>query len=230
MQKSDPVRLFLIGPLRLSRAAIRALVESRGAFEVVAEADSCADAIRTIAPSASLLLIDLPDGDATALRDLRKLLAAAPKARPVVITPPVDTATRTQIVRLGAMGLITKDQSPEMLFNAMDTVAHQHVAWIDRTTMTEVLRTIGETQRDKPEPTELLASLTRRERDIVSITLLGLKNRQVADRLFISETTVRHHLTSIFSKLGVRGRFELLRFAYQHGLAKPPQKRLSKSG
>src|SRR5437762_2642622 len=149
MQKPHPVRLILIGPLRLSRAAVRALVESRGAFEVVAEADSCADAIRTIAPSASLLLIDLPDGDATALRDLRKLLAAAPKVRPVVITPPVDTATRTQIVRLGAMGLITKDQSPEMLFNAMEMVAHQHVAWIDRTTMTEVLRTIGETQRDK---------------------------------------------------------------------------------
>src|SRR5438094_264161 len=83
---------------------------------------------------------------------------------------------------------------------------------------------VGDPQMKKPEPaTELLATLTRRERDIVSVTLLGLKNRQVADRLFISETTVRHHLTSIFNKLGVRGRFELLRFAYQHGLAKAPQ-------
>jgi DNA-binding NarL/FixJ family response regulator len=63
----------------------------------------------------------------------------------------------------------------------------------------------------------------------VNVTLLGLKNRQVADRLFISETTVRHHLTSIFTKLGVRGRFELLRFAYQNGLTKPPAKEVRKS-
>ena len=89
---------------------------------------------------------------------------------------------------------------------------------------------MGEPQKEKAQPTELLAGLTRRERDIVNITLLGLKNRQVADRLFISETTVRHHLTSIFSKLGVRGRFELLRFAYQNGLAKPPEKNSRKSG
>ena len=229
MLKTEPARVFLIGSYRLNRAALRALIESRGAFEVIGESDTCATALKAIPPSAELLVIDLPDADPHVLRDLRKLLALAPKARPLVVAPPIDTATRTQVVRLGAMGLITRDQSAEMLFTAMETVAHQHVAWIDRTTMTEVLRTIGEPHKEKGEPaTELLATLTRRERDIVSITLLGLKNRQVADRLFISETTVRHHLTSIFSKLGVRGRFELLRFAYQNGLAAPPQKRAAK--
>ncbi len=228
--KNEPVRVFLVGSLRLSRAALRAPLETHDAYEVVGEADGCNEAINSVSSNTNVLLIDLTDGDFNELRDLRKLLAAAPKARPVVITPPVDTATRTQIVRLGAMGLVTKDQSAAMLFTALETVAHQHVAWIDRTTMTEVLKTIGDPAHDKPGATELLASLTRRERDIVKITLLGLKNRQVADRLFISETTVRHHLTSIFSKLGVRGRFELLRFAYQHGLAKPPQKSARKPG
>lgn len=230
MRKSEAVPVFLIGAYRLSRAALRSLIESRGAFEVIGEADTCGDAIKSVAHSTEILLIDLVDADVQQMRDVRKLQAAAPKARTVVITPPVDTPTRTQIVRMGAMGLISKDQSAEMLFTAMETVAHQHVAWIDRATMTEVLRTIGDPQKEKPEATELLSALTRRERDIVSVTLLGLKNRQVADRLFISETTVRHHLTSIFSKLGVRGRFELLRFAYQHGLAKPPGKALRKSG
>src|SRR5438128_1586299 len=229
-QKSELVRVFIVGSLRLTRAALRALIESRGTFEVTGEADTCADAIKSLTPSSNIVLIDLSDSDISALRDLRRLLAAAPKSRPIVIAPPLDTLTRTHIVRLGAMGLLTKDESPEQLFTAIDTVAHQHVAWIDRTTMTEVLRTIGDPQKEKPQPTELLAGLTRRERDIVNITLLGLKNRQVADRLFISETTVRHHLTSIFSKLGVRGRFELLRFAYQHGLAKPPEKNNRKSG
>jgi len=230
LQKSEPVRVFIVGSHRLSRAALRALVESRGGFEVIGEASSCADAIKSLTPAAKIVLIDLADPDTAPLRDLRRLLAAAPKARPIVITVPLDSAARTQIVRLGAMGLVTKDQSPDLLFTAIETVAHQHVAWIDRSTMTEVLRTMGEPQKEKAQPTELLAGLTRRERDIVNITLLGLKNRQVADRLFISETTVRHHLTSIFSKLGVRGRFELLRFAYQNGLAKPPEKNSRKSG
>ena len=142
MLKSEPARIFLIGSYRLNRAAFRALIESRGSFEVVGEADTCVAALKAIPPSAELLVIDLPDADTHALRDLRKLLALAPKARPLVVAPPIDTATRTQIVRLGAMGLITRDQSAEMLFTAMETVAREHVAWIDRTTMTEVLRTV----------------------------------------------------------------------------------------
>ena len=225
-QKGETVRVFIIGSHRLSRAAMRALVQSRAGFEVTGEADSCADAMKSTANGTDILLIDLADADTTPLRDLRRLLATAAKTRPIVLTPPLEPSIKTEIVRLGAMGLLTKDQSAELLFTAMETVAHQHVAWIDRTTMTEVLRTFGEPPKNKPQATELLAGLTRRERDIVNVTLLGLKNRQVADRLFISETTVRHHLTSIFTKLGVRGRFELLRFAYQNGLAKPPVKDL----
>jgi DNA-binding NarL/FixJ family response regulator len=227
-QKSEPIRVFIIGSHRLPRAALRALVESRPGFEVTGEADTCADAMKST-NGTNILLIDLPDSDATPLRDLRRLLSAATKARPIVLTLPLEPSVRTEIVRLGAMGLVTKDESVDLLFTAMETVANQHVAWIDRTTMTEVLRTIGEPDKPKPAASELLAGLTRRERDIINITLLGLKNRQVADRLFISETTVRHHLTSIFTKLGVRGRFELLRFAYQNGLTKPPAKEVRKS-
>jgi DNA-binding NarL/FixJ family response regulator len=227
-QKSESIRVTVICPQRLPRAALRALIESRPGFEVAGEADTCADAMKSN-NGTNIILIDLPDADATPLSDLRRLLSAAPKARPIVITSPLEPSVRTEIVRLGAMGLVTKDQSADLLFTAMETVANKHVAWIDRTTMTEVLRTIGEPEKPKPQASELLAGLTRRERDIVNITLLGLKNRQVADRLFISETTVRHHLTSIFTKLGVRGRFELLRFAYQNGLAKPPVKEVRKS-
>jgi len=227
-QKSEPIGVFIIGSHRLPRAALRALVESRPGFEVTGEADSCADAIKSATTASNILLIDLPDADTAPLRELRRLLSALPKTRPIVLTLPLESTVRTEIVRLGAMGLLTKDQSADLLFTAMETVTRQHVAWIDRATMTEVLRTIGEPQKRKPQATELLAGLTRRERDIVNVTLLGLKNRQVADRLFISETTVRHHLTSIFTKLGVRGRFELLRFAYQNGLTKPPVKDVRK--
>ena len=61
-----------------------------------------------------------------------------------------------------------------------------------------------------------------REREIAALIGEGLKNKQIANRLFISETTVRHHLTSVFDKLGVTDRLELIIYAYRHGLAKPP--------
>jgi DNA-binding NarL/FixJ family response regulator len=78
----------------------------------------------------------------------------------------------------------------------------------------------GEKKRS-PEA-ERVASLTEREREIVALIGEGLKNKQIASRLFISETTVRHHLTSIFSKLNVSDRLELIIRAYKDGLAKPP--------
>jgi DNA-binding CsgD family transcriptional regulator len=64
--------------------------------------------------------------------------------------------------------------------------------------------------------------LTGRERDIIALIGEGLKNKQIAERLYISEPTVRHYLTSIFEKLGVKDRQGLIVYAYQHGLAKPP--------
>ena len=67
-----------------------------------------------------------------------------------------------------------------------------------------------------------IATLTEREREVIEQVCRGLKNKQIAERLFISDTTVRHHLTSIFSKLDVSDRLELVIYAYRHGLDKPP--------
>jgi DNA-binding NarL/FixJ family response regulator len=68
-----------------------------------------------------------------------------------------------------------------------------------------------------------IASLTDREREVIALICEGLQNKLIGERLFISETTVRHHLTSIFDKLGVTNRLELVIYAYRHGLAKLPR-------
>ncbi|HWP41952.1 MAG TPA: response regulator transcription factor, partial [Blastocatellia bacterium] len=86
--------------------------------------------------------------------------------------------------------------------------------------LSEMVRASKPKEAD-PESSKI-ASLTEREREVVALVGEGLKNKQIADRLFISETTVRHHLTSIFDKLGVSDRVELLIYAYRHGLADPP--------
>ncbi|PYV86368.1 MAG: hypothetical protein DMG05_19940 [Acidobacteria bacterium] len=68
-----------------------------------------------------------------------------------------------------------------------------------------------------------MATLTKREREVITLVGEGIKNKQIANRLFISEITVRHHLTSIFSKLNLSDRFDLIIYAYRHGLANPPR-------
>jgi two-component system nitrate/nitrite response regulator NarL len=98
-------------------------------------------------------------------------------------------------------------------------------AWLDPSLMADVLSDM--TRSSKPKKPDLvaeqIASLTNREREVITLVGEGIKTKQIAGRLFISETTVRHHLTSIFDKLGVADRVELLIYAYRNGLASPPK-------
>ena len=98
-------------------------------------------------------------------------------------------------------------------------------AWLDRMMIATILR-----ERSRPEAVNSrnaeaakIATLTERERQVISLIGEGLKNREIAERMFISEATVRHHLTSIFNKLGVADRLELVIYAYQHNLAELPR-------
>jgi two-component system nitrate/nitrite response regulator NarL len=131
-----------------------------------------------------------------------------------------DSEAHQEAVRLGAMGVVLKDQSAEVLIKAIKKV-HAGEVWIDRVTMGNVLnemRRKDSNHRDADE--DKIIYLTRREREVISLVAEGLKNKQIAARLFISDTTVTHHLSSIFSKLGVSDRLELVIYAFAHKLAK----------
>ena len=126
-------------------------------------------------------------------------------------------------LRLGASGIVGKDQPADVLFKAIEKV-HAGEVWVDRVLMATILGAMsstGERRTADPEAAKI-ALLTARERQIIAVVGEGLKNKRIAERLRISEATVRHHLTSIFDKLGVSGRLELTVYAYQHGLSKLP--------
>ena len=91
--------------------------------------------------------------------------------------------------------------------------------------MARVLSEISGSKKNKKTDPEAakIASLTDREREVLTLIGEGLKNKEIADKLFISEWTVRHHITSIFSKLDVSDRVELILYAYKQGLAEPPR-------
>ncbi len=126
-----------------------------------------------------------------------------------------------RVVRLGAVGLVHKNRATDELRRALEKV-HAGEAWLDRTLTANVIVGIaraGGLHKLDSEP-ERIASLTQRQSEIASLVCNGLKNREIAERLYISETTVRHHLTSIFNKLEVSSRFKLISLLYRNRLVK----------
>ncbi len=99
---------------------------------------------------------------------------------------------------------------------------HGGEVWLDRTITARVFAGIAQRRFARDAEAEKIASLTRREHEIITLVGEGLKNAAVAERLFVSEATVRNHLTSILSKLELTDRFELAVYAFRHGLVRYP--------
>jgi DNA-binding NarL/FixJ family response regulator len=215
---------MLVDDHRVVRAALRLLIQSREGMTLVGEAGNRREAV-AIARSAQpdIILLDLDLGDESGLDLIHDLLEAAGQARVIILTGTRDPEAHHRALGLGAMGVVEKEKAPEALLSAIERV-HAGEAWLDPLLTARLLGEVSKVSRPKkPDPEAArIATLTAREREVVTLIGEGLKNRQIAERLFISEWTVRHHITSIFGKLEVSDRVELILFAYRHGLAKPP--------
>ncbi len=213
-------RIMLVDDHTLVRAGLRMLMETRPHFQVVAEAanrEQCLKFAESEKPDVVLLDIDL--GKENGLDFLPELRELCPQAKVIVLTGVADPLQHEKAVSLGAVGLVFKDKASDILLKAVERVREGEV-WIDRAILARLLSKRTKAA-DDPEAAKI-RELTPREREIVQLIAEGLKNRQIADRVLISEATVRHHLTSIFAKLEVSDRLELLLYALRHGLAKPP--------
>jgi DNA-binding NarL/FixJ family response regulator len=120
------------------------------------------------------------------------------------------------------MGVVLKEKAAETLLRAIERV-HAGEVWLERAMMASVLSQMTRASQQPDPEAAKIATLTTREREVIALIGEGLRNRQIAERLFISETTVRHHLTSIFAKLEVADRLELVIYAFRHALVRPPR-------
>jgi two-component system, NarL family, nitrate/nitrite response regulator NarL len=222
------IHILLVSEYVLMRAALRLLLESRPGLHVVAEAAPDAEALTaSTCESPDIILLDLDlalDRHGTsALTLISELRVCTPQARVLLLTAVQDPQIHSAAVHVGVIGLVWKDSKPAEFWNAVEKVYMGEV-WLGRMLMASVLSTM--TCRDEPEVTDpeavKLKALTAREREVIGLVGEGLKNQAIAQRLYISEATVRHHMTSIFAKLGVADRFELALYAYRHGLAQLP--------
>lgn len=216
------VRIMLVDDHASVRNGLRLLIESRESWKVVGEASDLMGA-REIYNSEKpeIVLLDLDLGSESGLDLIPELTNNG--ARVLVLTGIREQGQHQQCLRLGAMGLIKKEQTSSILLKAIEKVYKGEI-WFDRAMINNVLSSILQQKSSKeadPE-TAKIANLTVRELEVTTLVCEGKKNKQIAERLFITDTTVRHHLTSVFNKLGVADRLELVIYAYKYGLAKPP--------
>jgi DNA-binding NarL/FixJ family response regulator len=218
----EPIRILIVDDHGVLRAGLRLIIESQPHMRVVGEAADRASALwAAAAERPDIILLDLDLGDESGADVLPELRDSVPDSRVILLTGLRDPEAHRRAVQRGAMGLVLKETAIETVIKAIEKV-HAGEVWLDRTMiatiLSERLRATGSHEHNADAAR--IATLTDREREVIRLVGEGLKNRQIAERLVISEATVRHHLTSIFSKLGVTDRFELVIYAYRHGLAR----------
>ncbi len=227
MSQSSPsmIRILLVDSQALVRTGLRSFLQTRPDFLLVGDVGDAVDAI-TIAAQCQpdIILYEPNSSDRSALDLVSHLFTAAPSAKIILVTSIKDSEFYSRAARLGVMGAVSKDQAGEVLVKAIHKV-HEGEAWLTRTTMGTVLAGLGRAnQAPAPNPEAARINLlTPREREIISLIGEGLKNKQIAEKLIISEVTVRHNIATILTKLYMTDRLELLVFAYRNGLAQLPR-------
>jgi DNA-binding NarL/FixJ family response regulator len=161
-----------------------------------------------------VLVLDQRMPGKTGLDVLRALAGDQLPCRTVLLTAALRDDEVVEAVRLGATGVILKEASPDTLLDCVRRV-HRGEQWIDHETLS---RAFGHVLQRESAAREAGKMLTPREIEIVKMIASGLRNKAIADRLTISEGTVKIHLHNIYEKLGVDGRLELVLFAQEKGL------------
>jgi two-component system, NarL family, nitrate/nitrite response regulator NarL len=217
-----PIRIMIIDDHAVIRSGLRMLIEHDQTMSVVAMAGNRAEALDLASRERpDIIILDLILGEDDGLTFLPELCETSPTSRVVVLTGVRDPDSHRLAIRRGAMGIVLKEHAADLLLRAIQKV-HEGEVWIDRSMIGSVIQELNRPGEVDPEKAKI-ASLTDREREVITLVGEGLKNKQIAERLFITETTVTHHLSSVFSKLEVSDRLELIIYAFRHGLAKMPK-------
>jgi two-component system nitrate/nitrite response regulator NarL len=179
-------------------------------FEVIGEASSGQGTVETVqSMKPDLLLLDISMPRMSGLDALRELQRAQSPVRTIILSGALEQSQLLTAIQLGARGLVPKDSSTEDLFEAIVCVMAGR-SWIAPTLITslmDVLRTgVDPASAAPPAPA---FGLTPREREVLSLVVQGCGNKEIAQRLAVSEETIKHHLTRMFDKVGAGNRLEL---------------------
>lgn len=210
------IRVVLVDDQALFRAGIRMLVSSQPDLDVVGEAGNgqeALDVVRSTRPDVVLMDIRMPVMDG--LTATAELLARADAPKIVMLTTFDLDEAAARAIRQGASGFLLKDADPEFLLAAIRTV-HAGSSVIAAAATRDLFAHFAEEPKAVPAA---YGDLTDREQEIFALAARGLSNGEIAAREYLSEATVKTHISRILTKLALRDRVQLVVFAFEHGLA-----------
>ena len=210
------IRVLVVDDQAMVRAGFRMLLGDEPDIEVVAEAGNGLDAVAQstrFGPDVVLMDIRMPELDG--LEATRRILAGDDPPRVLILTTFGLDEYVYEALRAGASGFVLKDDPPEQLLAAVRTVARGDALLSPAVTRQVIRRFAGLTRRPLPPS---LRELTERELEVYRLICEGLSNAEIGQRLFISDTTVKSHVTRLLQKLGLRDRAQAIVLAYQAGI------------
>jgi len=209
------IRLVLVDDHPIVLQGLQQLFERHDDFQVMCccqDGATALDAVEQYQPD--VLVMDLRMPGLSGLDVLRALTANQSRTRTVLLTAIVRDSEVMEAIKSGVRGIVLKESSPDVLIDCVRRV-HRGEQWIERETVTRALQRVLDRESAEREAEE---TLTPREIEIVRMVARGLRNRAIAERLAISEGTVKVHLHNVYEKLGIDGRLELVLCAQQKGL------------
>jgi DNA-binding NarL/FixJ family response regulator len=210
-----PIRLVLADDHHLILDGLESLFRMEGDFQVLARCTNGGEtlkAVRQHSPDILVLDIRMPGKDGLTIAG--EIRSEGLPIRIVLLTAELDEEQLLEAVRLGVQGIVLKEMAPQLLVQCIRKV-HNGEQWLERNSTQLAL---GKMLKRAAGAREIANLLTAREIDIIRMIAKGLRNKEIADMLFIGEGTVKVHLHHIYEKLGIDGRLALLRFAQDKGL------------
>ena len=210
-----PIRLIIADDHPIVLDGLAQLFGAESDIDVVARCTNAADALAAVRRSApDVLVLDVRMPGASGLEVLRAMSGEQNPARVVLLTGEMSDAQVLEAVRLGVAGIVLKETAPRVLLQCVRTVAAGQ-RWLDQRTVQAALDKMVRNDAGLDKAAKIL---TRREIEIVRMAAIGARNKEIAEKLGISEGTVKMHLHTIYEKLRVSGRVELSIYAREQSL------------
>jgi two-component system, NarL family, nitrate/nitrite response regulator NarL len=210
------IRVLLADDHAIFRDGLRKLLGADEDIVIVGEAQNGAECIKMLAKlKPDILLLDLRMPDKDGLAVLEEVNFDTISTRVVVLTAAEDDRDVVRAMRLGARGVVLKQSATDLLVKGIHRVFAGEI-WLDNRMTSEVMKAFSKSSESGPRREKPL--LSDREKEIVQLVAQGFRNKEIGEKLFISEQTVKNHLHNIFDKLGVSDRLELALYAIYHRL------------
>jgi DNA-binding NarL/FixJ family response regulator len=212
------IRVLLADDQRVVREGLGTLLGLLDGIELVATAADGEEAIAlALRHDPDVVLMDLRMPRCDGIEAIRRLSERGERPRTIALTTYADEESVLSALRAGARGYLTKDAGADEIRAALEAVAGGAAA-LDPAVQHHVVEALGSASAEEPG---LPDGLTPREAEVLALIAQGLSNAEIAERLVVSEATVKSHVNHIFAKAGLRDRAQAVAYAFRHGLAEP---------